>query len=153
MGRHDEARRRNWEELDVRLDAVRSSGPSPRSRRPGQKKRRRRRNSPVGPSVVLALLLVCVLYGGYLLVSAVFGSGEEDEPVTVVVEKGDTLDDVADKLEEAGVIKSSTFFKLNARTEGTDIKPGEYQFAPGEDGDEILVALSSGDSVSKRKKR
>ncbi len=149
MGRHNEARRRNWEELDVRLDAVRSSGPSPRRRRPGQKKRRRRRNSPVGPSVVLALLLVCVLYGGYLLVSAAFGSGEEDGPVTVVVEKGDTLDDVADKLDEAGVIKSSTFFKLNARTEGTDIKPGEYQFTPGEDGDEILVALSSGDSVSK----
>lgn len=149
MGRHNEARRRNWEELDVLLDAVRSSGRSPRRRRPGQKKRRRRRNSPVRPSVVLALLLVCVLYGGYLLVSAAFGSGEEDEPVTVVVEKGDTLDDVADKLEEAGVIESSTFFKLNARTEGTDIKPGEYQFAPGEDGDEILVALSSGDSVSK----
>ena len=78
-------------------------------------------------------------------------SDEEKAPVTVMVEKGDTLSSVADKLEEAGVIESSTLFNLKARAEGetTEIKPGEYQFLPGEEGDEILKALANGDSVSR----
>jgi len=99
--------------------------------------------------VLVALLLFGVFYGIYLLASAVLGGGEE-EPVTVVVENGDTLSGVADKLEEAGVIGSSTIFKLKARLQGgeTEIKAGEYQFEPGEDSEEILRTLSSGDSLS-----
>ncbi len=98
--------------------------------------------------MLVALLVVGVLYGIYLLGSALFGT--EEEPVTVVVEKGDTLASVADKLEEAGVIRSSFLFRLEARAEGwdTEIKAGEYRFEPGEDDDEILETLSSGDSVS-----
>ena len=90
------------------------------------------------------LLLLGVLY---LLASAVFG---EDTPATLVVEEGDTLASVADKLDEAGVISSPTLFKLRARVRGeaTEIKPGEYRFEPGEDGGEILRKLSSGDSDS-----
>jgi UPF0755 protein len=78
-------------------------------------------------------------------------SDQERAPVTVTVEKGDTLSSVADKLEEAGVIESSTFFNLRARAEGetTEIKPGEYQFVPGEEGDKILKALANGDSASR----
>jgi UPF0755 protein len=93
-------------------------------------------------------VLLGVLYGIYLLVSALFGGGEE--PVTIVVEKGDTLSSVADKLKEAGVIRSSTLFKIESRIEGadTEIKAGEYRFAPGESRDEILKTLSSGDSIS-----
>ncbi len=91
------------------------------------------------------LLLLGVLY---LLASLVFGG--EDAPATVVVEEGDTFTSVADKLEEAGVISSPTLFKLRAsiRGEATQIKPGEYQFEPGESGGEILGKLSSGDSAS-----
>jgi UPF0755 protein len=68
----------------------------------------------------------------------------------VVVEEGDTLASVADKLEEAGVIASPTLFKLRARLRGeaAQVKPGGYQFEPGEGADEILRKLSSGDSAS-----
>jgi UPF0755 protein len=99
--------------------------------------------------LLLALLLLGILYGIYLLVSAVFGSGEE-EPVTVTVEQGDTLSSVADKLEAAGVIESSNLFKLETRIQGgdTEIKAGEYRFVPGEDSEQILETLSSGESVS-----
>lgn len=148
MRRRDRARRRRErEEIDAGFEAVRSSGPSPRKWPPLKKKRRPRRGSPA-KRVALVVLLLGLLYGIYLLASAVFGG--EEEPVTVVVERGDTLSSVADKLEEAGVIWSSTLFKIEARLEGgeTEIKAGEYRFSPGEDSDEILQALSSGDSIS-----
>jgi UPF0755 protein len=150
LRRRDRARRRRErEEVDAPLEDVRPSDPYPKKwPRLKQKKRRGSRKYPAGRLALAALLLFCVLYGIYLLVSAVFGG--EEEPVTVVVEKGDTLSNVADKLEEAGVIRSSTLFKLETRLEGgdTEIKAGEYQFTPGEDRDEILETLSSGDSVS-----
>jgi UPF0755 protein len=99
--------------------------------------------------LLLALLLLGVLCGIFLLVSAVFDDREE-EPMTVAVEQGDTLSSVADKLKEAGVISSSHLFKLQTRIHGgeKEIKAGEYRFVPGEDSEQILETLSSGESVS-----
>jgi UPF0755 protein len=144
-------RRREREEIDARLEAVHPSD-SPfleRPRRGRPKKRRRGRKAPGGRLLLLALLLLGVLCGIYLLASAVFG-GREEEPVTIAVEQGDTLSSVADKLEEAGVIGSATVFKLELRVQGgdTEIKSGEYRFVPGEDSEQILETLSSGESVS-----
>ncbi len=152
MRRRDRIRRRRArEEMDARLEAVHPSEyPSlERSRRGRPKKRRRRHKTPAGRRLLLALLLLGVLCGIYLLASAVFGHRVE-EPVTIAVEQGDTLSSVADKLEEAGVIGSATVFKLESRVQGgeTEIKAGEYQFVPGEDSEQILETLSSGDSIS-----
>ncbi len=152
MKRRDRIRRRRErEEVDVRLEAVRpSDDPSlGRPRRGKPKKRRRGRKIQTGRLLLLALLLLGVLCGIYLLLSAVLGGGEE-EPVTVTVEQGDTLSSVADKLEEADVIQSSTLFKLESRVQGgeTEIKAGEYRFVPGEDSEQILETLSSGESLS-----
>jgi UPF0755 protein len=99
--------------------------------------------------LLLALLLLGVLCGSYLLASVAFGDRAE-EPVTIAVEQGDTLSSVATKLEEAGVIGSATVFKLESRVQGgeTEIKAGEYRFVPGEDTEQILETLSSGESVS-----
>jgi UPF0755 protein len=99
---------------------------------------------------MVMLLLVGIPLGAYLISGV--GSGEdEDAPATIVVEQGDTLSSVADKLEEAGVIQSSVLFKLGARNESgeTEIKAGEYQFRVGEEREEILRTLASGDSISK----
>ena len=154
MGWRDKGRRRGRrypEELDARLKAVRSSSPRRGARRP-KRRPRRRRKAPVVPLFLAAVLLISLLYGGYRLVDAAFGGGEEatEEPVTVVVEQGDTLGSVAEKLDEAGLISSSSLFELEARVGGsaTEIKPGEYQFEPGQDGEEILEALSSGETGS-----
>ena len=85
--------------------------------------------------------------GAYLISGAGLRGG--DQPVTILVEQGDTLSSVAGKLEEAGVISSSLLFELKARFDGWDkeIKPGEYRFNPGEEGEDILRTLSSGDSL------
>jgi len=98
--------------------------------------------------LVVTLLFVSVPLGAYLISGA--GLLGEDEPVTVAVEQGDTLSSVAGKLEETGVIRSSLLFELEARYNGWDdeIKPGEYRLVPGEESEEILRTLSSGDSIS-----
>ena len=152
MRRRDRTRRRRErEEIDARLEAGHPSDhPSlegPRLGRP--KKRRRRRKTPAGRLLLLALLLLGVLSGIYLLVSVVLGEREEG-PVTVTVEQGDTLSTVADKLEQSGVIRSATVFKLESRVQGgeTEIKAGEYRFMPGDNSEQILETLSSGESVS-----
>jgi UPF0755 protein len=142
-------RSREREEIGPRFESLRSSS-SPKSSRYAKPKKRRRGRKFAGRRLALgALLLLGVIYGIYLLAGAVLG-GEEEQPVAVVVEKGDTLSSVADKLEEAGVIGSSTLFRLEARLQGeeTEIKAGEYRFVPGEDSQEILATLASGDSVS-----
>jgi hypothetical protein len=116
LGQYDKARRRSSRKIDVHLKALRSSGSS-LNERFRRSKRRRARKSPsrrfLAPRM---LLLIGVLCGIYLLASAVFGGDETS--ITVVVEEGDTLASVADKLEEAGVISSPTFFGLKARIEG-----------------------------------
>ncbi len=92
----------------------------------------------------MVLVLLGLVAGVFALVGAALRGGEE-EPVTVTVEEGDTLASVADKLDEAGVINSSTLFELQARVRGgaTQLRPGQYRLVPGESGEKILATLSS----------
>ena len=143
MRRYDKSRRRDREELEARLDALQPSD----SRRP-----RRKRRSNAGPTVLGVLLVLAVLGAIYLIYSAATGGENEqakDEPARVEVVKGDTLSDVAAKLEEAGVIDSAFVFKLQAKYEGygTEIKTGRYTFKPGEDSEEILKKLTAGEAA------
>lgn len=115
-------------------------------RRPSRPRQRRRGRK--GPSsfarLFMVLLLLGVVAGIVVIVGATLRGGEE-EPVTITVEEGDSLSNVADKLDEAGVIGSSTLFKLQARVRGgaTQLKPGQYKVIPGESGEKILATLSS----------
>lgn len=137
--RRGRRRKRRLKEIDARIEALRSSGPLP-------EKRFRKRKKP-GALGLTVLLLAGALCAVYLITTFTLG---EEEPVAVVVEEGDTLSSVADKLEEGGVISSSTLFEFRVRVAGSaaEIKPGEYRFEPGQDSDEILEALAGGASVS-----
>jgi UPF0755 protein len=143
LRRYDKSRRRDREELDARLDALQVSG---------SRSHRRKRRSDVGTAVLGILLVLAVLVAVYLIYSAATGaeSGRgEGGPVEVEVVKGDTLSDVATKLEEAGVIESAFVFKLQARYQGygTQIKTGRYTFEPGQDSDQIFRKLAAGEAV------
>jgi UPF0755 protein len=122
-----------------------TSCPNERRRKPEERPLKYRKFL-AKPLVLMVLLLIFL----YLLASAASGGGGADTPVTVVVEEGDTLSAVADKLEETGVISSSTLFKLKSRIEGGDtkIQPGEYRIKPGEDDDKILEILSTGSTFT-----
>ena len=137
MKRYDKRKRRDREEVDARLNALQRS-----RRRP-----RRKRRSNAGPAV-LGLLLVAGVLGAVYFIYAAATGGEEapNGPVKVEVVKGDTLESVSGKIEEAGVIDSAFMFETEARMEGysTEIKTGEYTFTPGADSDEILEKLTAG---------
>lgn len=143
MRRYDKKKRRDREELEARLDALQISD---------SRRHRRKRRSNVGPAVLGVLLLLAVLGAVYLVYSVATG-GENahapDGPAKVEVVKGDTLSDVATKLEAAGVIKSAFVFKLQARYEGygTEIKTGRYTFEPGADSEVILQKLTAGEAA------
>lgn len=96
--------------------------------------------------------IVAVLGAIYFIYTSATGGGEPEaasgagEKATVEVVEGDTLSSVADKLEAKDVIGSATVFKVQARVDGqgSDIKPGEYEFSKSESGDSILKKLNSG---------
>jgi UPF0755 protein len=141
LRRYDKNGRSDREELDARLDALQRSGPS---------RTRRKRRSNAGRNVLGAFLVLGVLGAIFVIYFAATGSG--DGPIRsakVKVVRGDTLSDVAAKLEEAGVIKSAFVFELQARYEGygTEIKTGHYTFEPGQDSGEILHKLTVGQAA------
>jgi UPF0755 protein len=141
--RYDKRKRRDREELDARLDVL---------GRPNSSKIRRKRRSNAGSAVLGILLVLAVLVAIYLIYSAAVrgdGARAQEGPVSVEVVKGDTLSDVADKLEAAGVIKSAFAFKLQARYEGygTEIQTGRYTFERGQDTDVIFHKLAAGKPV------
>ena len=148
MRRRDKGRRRSdkagREELDARLRAVRSSRPSSR-KRPARRRNSSRKKSAPGRPLLMVLLLGAVLYGIYWIFGAAFGEEAPVAPAAVLVEEGDTLANVADKLEDSGVVGSSELFELGARVDGadTEIKPGEYRLERGASAEEILATLSS----------
>lgn len=143
MRRYDKRKRRDREDLEARLDALKL---------PDSRRSRRKRRSNAGPTVLGVLLLLAVVGAVYFIYSAATGgeTGQGQPAVSrVEVVKGDTLSDVATKLERAGVIKSAFVFKLQARYEGygTEIKTGRYTFERGQDSEEILQKLTAGEAA------
>jgi len=140
LRRYDKSKRRDREDLDARLDALHRSS---------SKKARRRRRRNFGPTL-LALLLLAAAFGSvYLVYTGVRGEQAPEEAAKVEVVKGDTLSEVAAKLEAEGVIENAFVFKMQARIEGygTEIKTGRYTFEPGQESDEILRKLTAGAAV------
>jgi UPF0755 protein len=141
LRRYDQGERRDREELDARLDALQRSGSS---------RVRRKRRSNAG-SAVLGVLLVLGILGVIFVIYSAATGGEDGskESARVRVVRGDTLSDVAAKLEEAGVIESAFLFEVQARYEGygTEIKTGRYTVRPGQDSGEILHELTVGQAA------
>lgn len=81
--------------------------------------------------VWLALILVIGVTGGRMLwicAADVLAFGREDKVVTVTVYEADTMDDIIDKLQENGLIRYKSLFRLYADISDAeeDIKPGIY---------------------------
>jgi UPF0755 protein len=141
--RYDKSKRRDREGLDARLDAL---------GRPHSSRLRRKRRSNAGQTVLGIVLVLGVLASIYLIYSSTVRGDDvqaQEGPVKVEVVNGDTLSEVADKLEAAGVIKSAFVFKLQARYEGygTQIQTGRYTFEQDQDADVIFHKLAAGKAV------
>jgi UPF0755 protein len=82
---------------------------------------------------VIIILTIGISIGrlGWLCASDVLALGREPICATVVVEEGDSLNTIANKLKEAGLIKYPGIFKLYADFTNADekIRPGSYFFS------------------------
>ncbi|MNC09752.1 putative aminodeoxychorismate lyase [compost metagenome] len=72
-------------------------------------------------------------------------------PVTFTIEKGMGSAEIADLLEENGIIRNGLFFKgyLKWVKEGSSFKAGTYTAAPGDTYDSLIARLNAGDVVKK----
>ncbi len=105
-------------------------------------------------TVMLAVLVAVIIYRGaligYEIGYRVFAeepvSTGEGKDITVTIEEGMGSDEIAELLEEKGVIRSALIFRLQNRLSSykTTMKAGTYTLNTSMTNDEIMEALSSG---------
>jgi UPF0755 protein len=101
------------------------------------------------PGRIVALAVLVAVAGAALwFVNALFQpfAGEGEGNVHVVVPQGATLGEIADLLEQKGVIDSASFFELRARLAGRtgSLKPGPYDLKGGMAYADVLDRLEQG---------
>ena len=112
----------DWLEEAERLTAP--PGRTANASRPRGGRRPRR-----GRLVAMGLVLAAVLGAAWFAFSLFQPfKGQAGDDVRVVVPEGSSVGEIAELLEEEGVIASSSFFQLRARVSGRsgDLKPGPY---------------------------
>ena len=119
---HNEFETAKWDAEEVRRQA--SS-----SQRGTSRKRRKDKTTRTLIYLACVVLASCLLAGvGWLLVNDVCSLNKDPVEVKLVIEEGDTLSDVANKLKDAGLINYKGVFKL---TSGffkykSYVEPGSY---------------------------
>jgi len=100
-----------------------------------------------GRLVAFGALLAVVLGIGWFGVSLFQPfKGDGSGKVSVVIPQGASLGEIADLLEQKGVVSSSTFFQLRARLAGrsSSLKPGTYTLASDMSFSSVLDRLEQG---------
>jgi UPF0755 protein len=117
---------------------------------PGGPDGRRTARGRRGPGRLIALgALALILVGiGWFVVSLLqpFKGDGEGEPVTVTIPQGSSLSQIADRLEQNGVVEDAGFFQLRARISGhsEDLLPGTYELRKDMSFAAALDALQEG---------
>ncbi|MGM0365605.1 MAG: endolytic transglycosylase MltG [Actinomycetota bacterium] len=101
--------------------------------------------------ILISIIVVCLL-----LVTSCSIAGTERKPeieagkqVEVVIEEGMALRQIADLLEEKGVVDNGFVFRLFAQQKGmeTSLVPGTYTLVTGSDMDEVLDTITAGPTI------
>jgi UPF0755 protein len=96
-------------------------------------------------SIRLLLATLLLLLPPIWALWQVKGQGPLQAEATVLVHKGATLDQMANELEQQGVIRSATLFKIWARARKLQLIRGEYAFSPGASLSEVARKLNKGE--------
>jgi UPF0755 protein len=124
-------------QLSERQQRSEPSGDPPRAARGGRGRRRKksRKGRKLAPLIALAFLLVVVCGGGYVgftTLNSMLNPGDYEGDgtgsVTVWIHEGDSVSQMALRLQQAGVIKSvDAYVKLAGKdARATSIQPGHY---------------------------
>ena len=68
---------------------------------------------------------------------------------TITIREADDVDDVAEKLEEAGLIATDVYFKARMRVESKTLEPGTYRLAKGQPVSQIIELITSEESQAR----
>lgn len=106
--------------------------------------------------IVIVLVVVVFVAIAFNFGTAVFSNdGVERAPgtdMTVSVEKGTTIDQLGEMLEEYNIIGNKNVFKVQAWLYGVDeVKPGTYVFNNSKGGEEIFKTINAGPQSDKKK--
>jgi UPF0755 protein len=118
----------------------------------------RRRRTPLKRVVMslLAIMLVGIAGAGAAAwwgLKAVQAPGPLSEPTNVVIQFGQRTPEIADLLEQSGVVSDQRLFLLTTyltRSSGGDLKAGEYEFPARASLAQVLSILRSGRAVVHR---
>ncbi|WP_223829828.1 endolytic transglycosylase MltG [Paenibacillus arenilitoris] len=102
--------------------------------------------------VILSLLGIMVIGAGSaaLYVWSSLQPTKAGDAVKVDIPKGTSANEVADLLEQHGIIKNSFLFKyyLRLSDQGARFQAGSYELRPGMENDAIIAKLNAGDTVA-----
>lgn len=111
--------------------------------------RKTRRIGLIIASCILLLIVGTALGGGLFIANGFAPVEPSDQEVRINIAEGTKSADIAQTLEENGLIHSATAFKLYLRykKEGSRFQAGEYSMKPGMELDEMIAMMNNGDTV------
>ena len=136
----------SWDSAQVRRSQAGQSGGGRRP--PQQRRRRRRRINPI-LYILCVLVVSAILAGvGWLLASDLFAFSREipsTQDITIEVTAEDDMGSIADKLQNAGLIKYKWFFRLFAAVTGAsdDVGIGTYTLNTDMDYHALIAGMHS----------
>lgn len=98
---------------------------------------------------VLAVMVLALVAGLFLGPGPRAPDGAQTSVFTV--EPGDSAGAVAQRLDEAGLVRSALAFSVVARLSGRagDLKPGEYEIPSGASPGQVIAVLASGQGITR----
>lgn len=103
------------------------------------------------PLVIVALLVAAAVGAWGWYTDALKAKSSDETPVSLEVESGASIEQVAQELEEKAVIKSSLAFSIYMKMSDKNvIKTGNYLFAPNQSVEEIVSWLNEGRVSTRR---
>jgi UPF0755 protein len=101
----------------------------------------------IGAGIVVTMIVVALLFSTSWIKSQ-FSPGGDDRDVTVVIERGSSNADIADQLDESGIIRSSGFFQAYIQFKGAKpFQAGTYNFRAPQNMVDVIRQLEAGPTV------
>ncbi|HUZ00429.1 MAG TPA: endolytic transglycosylase MltG [Thermomicrobiaceae bacterium] len=103
----------------------------------------------VAAVIVLAVVVLFTAQRSLTHYLDVASAQSGDQPITFTVQNNETVDSVSNRLQQDGLIRSATYFKLKMRlgNSSSQLKAGQFILHQGMSVDQIITALTTSESV------